>query len=73
MEAGGNPVRQAAQIIVLSQYMQKRDVDRISAKHVELVRSWDDVLALLEKHHRTEARVAIYPYATMQHQEVELT
>jgi nickel-dependent lactate racemase len=72
MEEDENPVKQAAQIIVMSQYMQKRDVDRISAKHVKLVRSWDDVLALLKEQHRTDARVAIYPYATMQHHEVEL-
>jgi hypothetical protein len=52
--------------------MQKRDIDRISAKHVKLARSWDDVLTLLKAQHSTDTRVAIYPYATMQHQEVEL-
>jgi nickel-dependent lactate racemase len=67
------PVRQAAQLIVFSQYMQKRDIDRISAKHVQLARSWEDVLDLLGKHHKADARVAIYPYATIQHHEMELT
>jgi hypothetical protein len=73
MEEDRNPVPQAAQIIVLSQYMQKRDVDRISAKHVQPVRSWDEVLKLLQKHHRIEARVAIYPYANIQYPEIDLT
>ncbi len=54
-------------------YMQKRDVDRISAKHVRLARSWDDVVALLEKEHGTSTRVAVYPYAAIQHEEVDLT
>jgi nickel-dependent lactate racemase len=73
MESDNKPVDQAAQLIVLSQYMQKRDVNRISARHVHLARSWDDVLELLETHHRTEARVAVYPYAAIQHRELELT
>lgn len=73
MESDSNPVRQAAQLIVFSQYMQKRDVNRISAKYVHLAQSWDDVIQLLQRHHRTEARVAVYPYAGMQHQEIDLT
>ena len=73
IEEPAKPVTQAAQLIVFSQYMHKRDVDRISAKHVQLARSWDDVLELLKKHHRSEARVAVYPYANIQHHEVDLT
>jgi nickel-dependent lactate racemase len=73
MESDRNPVRQAGQLIVFSQYMQKRDVNRISAKHVHLAQSWDDVIQLLQRHHRTEARVAVYPYAGIQHQEIDLT
>ncbi len=72
LDPGSPPVSQAGQLIVLSQYMHKRDVNRISAKHVKLARSWDDVTSLLEKHHGSEARVAVYPYANMQHQEVDL-
>ena len=68
-----NTVPQAAQIIIFSQYMQKRDVDQFSSKNVRLVRSWDEVMKLLEKQHRTSARVAVYPYATIQHPEVDLT
>jgi nickel-dependent lactate racemase len=72
LDSDRNPVRQAGQLIVFSQYMQKRDVNRISAKHVLLAQSWDEVVQILERHHGTEARVAIYPYAAIQHQEVEL-
>ncbi len=73
MESDDKPVEQAAQLIVFSQYMQKRDVNRISARHVHLARSWDDVVQLLEGHHGAEARVAVYPYAAIQHHEVDLT
>ncbi|OVE79722.1 hypothetical protein BVY01_01735 [bacterium I07] len=66
-------VHQAAQIILFSQYMHKRDVDQVYSKHVRLVRSWDEVMNLLQKQHRTDARVAVYPYANMQHPEVDLT
>jgi hypothetical protein len=73
LESNRKPVNQAAQLIVFSQYMQKRDVNRISAEHVRLAQSWGDVVRLLEMHHGNEARVAVYPYAAMQHREVDLT
>jgi nickel-dependent lactate racemase len=73
MEEPRNPVKQASQLIVLSQYMQKRDVDRISAKHVRLARSWEEVVTMLEKEHGASTRVAVYPYAAIQHEEVDLT
>ncbi|MCK4676899.1 MAG: DUF2088 domain-containing protein [Bacteroidales bacterium] len=66
-------VPQASQIILFSQYMHKRDVDQISSKNVHLARSWNEVITLLQKQHRTEARVAVYPYANIQHPEVDLT
>jgi len=68
-----NTVDQAAQIIIFSQYMQKRDMDKFSSKKVRLARSWDEVMNLLQKQHRTDARVAVYPYAGIQHPEVDLT
>jgi nickel-dependent lactate racemase len=73
MEDASKPVDEAQQVIVFSQYMQKRDAYRISAKHVQLARSWDEVLKKLETHHRSGARVAVYPYAEIQHHEVDLT
>lgn len=68
-----NRVEQASQLIIFSQYMQKRDVDKFSTNNVHLARSWDEVLNLLQKQHRSDARVALYPYANIQHPEVELT
>ena len=73
VESLGKPVQQASQLIVFSQYMQKRDVDLISAKHLRLVRSWDDAMALCRKQHGSSARVAVYPYAGLQHPDVPLT
>jgi nickel-dependent lactate racemase len=70
---GKKGVQQASQIIVFSQYAQKRDMDQITSKNVRLARTWDEVIALLQKQHRTELRVAIYPYAGIQHAEVDLT
>ena len=66
-------VQQASQIIVFSQYMQKRDIDHITSKSVHLARSWNEVITLLQKQHRTELRVALYPYAGIQHADVDLT
>jgi nickel-dependent lactate racemase len=73
IESAQKPVSQAAQLIVFSQHMHKRDVDQISAKHVRLARSWDDALDLLKKNHRAEANVVVYPYANIQHEETDLT
>lgn len=73
IETKGKPVLQASQLIVLSQHMHKRDVDRISARHVRLVRTWEDALALCRQQHRSAARVAVYPYAGLQHPDVPLT
>lgn len=66
-------VPQAGQIILFSQYMHKRDLDLFSAQRVRLARTWDEVLSMLQAQHRTDARVAVYPYANIQHPEVDLT
>ena len=66
-------VHQAGQIILFSQYMHKRDVNLISSKRVTLARSWDEVIKLLREQHRTDVRVAVYPYANIQHPEIDLT
>ncbi|MBE0679804.1 MAG: DUF2088 domain-containing protein [Bacteroidales bacterium] len=72
MPSGKNGVQQASQIIIFSQYMQKRDIDQITSKSVHLARSWDEVISLLKRQHRTELRVAVYPYAGIQHADVDL-
>jgi hypothetical protein len=61
------------ELIVMSQYMHQKDVARISAKHVKLSGTWDEVLQLPKKHHGASAQVAIYPYAAIQHPEIDLT
>lgn len=73
MDIKSNPAKHAGQIIIFSQYMHKRDIDRISAKHVTLAKSWDRVVELLQKNHGSEAEVAVYPYGNIQHQEIDLT
>ena len=73
VEDNRKPIKQAGQLIVFSQYMHKRDINRISSKHVQLARSWEDVMTLLQKNHRSDARVAVYPYANLQHEEIDLT
>ena len=34
--------------------------------------NWDDVIKILQDRHKGDAKVAVYPYAGMQHQEIEL-
>jgi nickel-dependent lactate racemase len=68
-----NTVPQAAQMIIFSQYMQKRDTDKFSSRNLHLVQSWEEVVNLLQKQHRSDARVALYPYANIQHPEIDLT
>ena len=72
-ESKKRTVQQASQIIVFSQYMQKRDIDQLGSKRLHLARSWDVVLELLKKEHRTDSLVAVYPYAGIQHPEVDLS
>ena len=73
LEADKKGVQQAAQLIVFSQYMQKRDINQLSSKGLHLAQTWDEVIALLQKQHRTEARVAVYPYVGIQHPDVDIT
>ena len=73
VEDDRNTVPQASQLILFSQYMQKRDLDKFSSKNLHLVRSWEEVMNLLQKQHPTDSRVAVYPYANMQHPEIDLT
>ena len=73
VEDDRNTVPQASQLIIFSQYMQKRDLDKFSSKNLHLARSWEEVMNLLKKQHPTDSRVALYPYANMQHPEIDLT
>jgi len=58
-------VKQAGQFIVYSGYFQMRDKVEFPARTI-FTRTWADTVAAIQKNHR-EARVALYPYAGIQH------
>ncbi len=58
-------VKQARQFIVYSAYLQQRDRIRFPAKTI-FTRTWADTVAAISKAH-SEANVALYPYAGIQH------
>ena len=58
-------VKQAGQFIVYSAYLQQRDRIRFPAKTI-FTRTWADTVAAISKAH-SEANVALYPYAGIQH------
>ena len=69
---GSSPVQKAKQIIVFSQYLQKRDKNGFPSKYVQFAEKWDQVLALLKKNHKGSTSVAVYPYAGIQHPPIDL-
>ena len=64
-------VKQAGQFIVYSSYLQTRDKLRFPARTV-FTHTWADTVAAIQKAHRREASVALYPYAAIQHPPGEL-
>ena len=69
---GSSPVPKAQQIIIFSQYLQKRDMNKFPAKYVQFAKTWDQVLDFLGKRHRGTTTVAVYPYAAIQHPPIDL-
>jgi nickel-dependent lactate racemase len=67
-----SPVPKAQQIIIFSQYLQKREMNKFPAKYVRFAKTWDQVLELLRKNHKGATAVAVYPYAAIQHPPVDL-
>jgi len=59
---------QARQVLLYSQYLQKRELDNpyFPPEAVGL-RSWDEVLERLTREHRGDVEVAVYPYVGIQH------
>ena len=51
--------------------MQKAQESLFPAGTVFATR-WDEVVSILTARHKTAARVAVYPYGCLQHQEVDL-
>ncbi len=69
---GRDPLKDAGQLILFSQYFQHRDMIRYPEGRVHLARKWEDVLALLKKNHGTSTNVAVYPYIGVQHEPIAL-
>jgi len=59
---------QARQVLLYSQYLQKRELDNpyFPPEAVGLY-AWEDVIARLKREHRGDVKVAVYPYAGIQH------
>lgn len=67
-----DPVQKAGQIILYSQYVQRRDTMKFPNGRVKVVGSWNEVLALLEKSHPESTSGVIYPWAGYQHGPITL-
>jgi hypothetical protein len=58
--------------IVYSQYMSRMIMDNYEPG-TDFCATWADVVKILrERHKGSDVKVAVYPYAGMQHQEIEL-
>jgi len=66
---GGHPKNSA--LIVYSQYTNRTQRNSYP-RDTFFCDKWADVIKLLEERHKSGAQVAVYPYAGMQHQEIEL-
>ena len=60
-----------AQLIVYSQYMDRQQMNKFGPGTL-FARTWDEVAALLQSRHKGDARVAVYPYCSIQHPEFDL-
>ena len=77
---GGDPLailtpssgkKQRFQLIVYSQYAQRREFSSFTPG-TKFAHTWEDVVSILQSRHKGDSRVAIYPYATLQHAETDL-
>ena len=59
---------QARQVLLYSQYLQARELDNpYFPPETVGVRAWEDVMERLRREHRGDVKVAVYPYAGIQH------
>lgn len=65
-----DPVRNAGQMIIYSQYLHHRDLINYPKGRVVLCRTWDEVLKLVEKRHGAGTRCVVYPYVGIQHEPI---
>jgi nickel-dependent lactate racemase len=77
---GGDPLailtpsssrKQRFQMVVYSQYLQKREMSSFPAG-TKFAHTWEDVISILQSRHKGDSRVAVYPYGTLQHAETDL-
>jgi lactate racemase len=66
-----NAAPQPGNMIVYSQYLS-RNMKNYYRKGTFFCDKWSDVIAKLKELHPGDPKVAVYPYAGMQHQEIEL-
>jgi hypothetical protein len=58
----------ARQVLLYSQYLQARELDHPYFPPEAIgLRSWSDVIGRLKREHRGDVKVAVYPYAGIQH------
>jgi lactate racemase len=65
------PLPRNTGLIVYSQYMNRTLMNNYSSS-TQFADKWEDVIRMLQQRHPRDARVAVYPYGGMQHQEIEL-
>lgn len=58
-------------LIVYSPYLDKQQMNNY-AKGTLFAAKWEQVIKMLLERHKGDARVAVYPYGGMQHQEIQL-
>ena len=67
-----DPVPKAGLIIIYSQYLQYRNMTQYPEGRIHLCRTWDEVLALVEKAHGPSTSVGVYPYVGIQHRPITI-
>ena len=65
------PLPRNSALIVYSQYTDRSQINNYP-RSTQFSSKWADVIRILRERHKGGARVAVYPYGGMQHQEIEL-
>jgi nickel-dependent lactate racemase len=65
------PLPGDAKLIVYSQYIDKRQMNKFPAG-TAFALTWAEVIQQLQARHKRDSDVAVYPYAALQHEETEL-
>jgi nickel-dependent lactate racemase len=63
--------RGSSGLIVYSQYLDRQMMNGYGPGTM-FASTWAEVIQLLQKRHKSDARVAVYPYGGLQHEEVDL-